>query len=434
MTKDIEEYNNNENIEVVVELKNEEESNENVVLEDDYEVFQYAKENIDLEVEKESLDIDTDLEIGKNEEEEVQSIVEEVSKKELLMQQLEAISTMESGCIDDIVTALRDLHKTIDNSYHQMIDISSNEDENRVVVVGDIHCDFTSLRILLEKIIKDESFDYINDGYILFLGDYIDRGNSFCKVLAILLQLKKIMGDRCILLKGNHELISYSDGQIRSMVNPSDTAIFLNSNYQQDVEFCRLFVEYITSLPVYCIVSSVDKRFLLVHGGITKDIYMNEGAMIDLNGEIIFKSEVEIELEEQESVVLSVVDGQKKEQYLKHMLYSMMWADPNEYKKKLQSSSSRFEFGSQQFDRFMSISNLDILIRSHEPVREGVESFYDGRLYTIFSSGGDNNADSEYGNPKDMCYVESPKYIVINNQSEIDVVDVYNSKNGELSI
>lgn len=50
-------------------------------------------------------------------------------------------------------------------------------------------------------------FDATNEDHIMiFLGDYFDRGKQNAAVLKELLSLKEQYGDRCILLRGNHDV------------------------------------------------------------------------------------------------------------------------------------------------------------------------------------------------------------------------------------
>ena len=70
--------------------------------------------------------------------------------------------------------------------------------KERVVVVGDIHGDLESLKALLERV-------YPLDGYLLFLGDYGDRGEYPVEVYYLILRLKEELPDRVVVMRGNHE-------------------------------------------------------------------------------------------------------------------------------------------------------------------------------------------------------------------------------------
>ena len=44
----------------------------------------------------------------------------------------------------------------------------------------------------------------------------------------------------------------------------------------------------------------------------------------------------------------------------------------------------------------MVANKIDRIFRSHEPVQNGIEAFYDNRLYTVFSTGGTKNQVTGY--------------------------------------
>lgn len=294
--------------------------------------------------------------------------------------------------------------------YYRKITLDKSS-EDKVVVVGDIHCDFASLSTLYKKLSSDRNYDYVKKGYFVFLGDYIDRGHNMLKTILLLLLIKKKMGDRCILLRGNHELIFCQDGILKSYVDPSETADELNGKFAKKQVFLESFANYFNKLPTYCIVSVQEKNILLVHGSIPKDEFTEAGAYIDTpTGEIKFSKEPPEDIDS----------------FRRRMLLSMLWGDPKEVKRKLQiARESRFEFGNEQFNTFMTNSKLNVLIRSHEPEKEGLKTFFDGRLHTIFSSGHIGNPDSQYGIEGSFFGVISPKIEIINHNAEIDNMNIY---------
>lgn len=72
--------------------------------------------------------------------------------------------------------------------------------DERVVIITDIHGCYEECRQLLEKL----SFDKDRDK-LINLGDTIDRGPGIYQVFEFLYDLKEEMGDRCVLIRGNHE-------------------------------------------------------------------------------------------------------------------------------------------------------------------------------------------------------------------------------------
>jgi serine/threonine protein phosphatase 1 len=82
---------------------------------------------------------------------------------------------------------------------------------NKIFVVGDIHGCFDKLCALMDKI----PINYAQD-QLIFIGDYIDRGQSSVDVVDYLMDFKKRVPGT-IFLKGNHEdmLQNYLDGSDR---------------------------------------------------------------------------------------------------------------------------------------------------------------------------------------------------------------------------
>ena len=70
----------------------------------------------------------------------------------------------------------------------------------RYILIGDIHGCYDELIALLLKVKFDDKSDVL-----IFLGDYTDRGKQSYEVYRFLKALRQDMGDRCILLYGNHE-------------------------------------------------------------------------------------------------------------------------------------------------------------------------------------------------------------------------------------
>ncbi len=70
----------------------------------------------------------------------------------------------------------------------------------RNVIIGDIHGCYNQLLEILEKVHFDEEADRF-----ISLGDLMDRGPEPYSVFSYIKELKQRMGDRCVLVRGNHE-------------------------------------------------------------------------------------------------------------------------------------------------------------------------------------------------------------------------------------
>jgi hypothetical protein len=250
---------------------------------------------------------------------------------------------------------------------------TENVDIKRIVLVGDLHNDFNSLSTMLYKLSVSD-YDYFQKAFFIFTGDYSDRGARPLETLRLLYALKTYLGDRCILLCGNHELISLRNGLIKAEFCPADTSEEIMNKYF-NTEINKLYTDYCSRLPFMVTIDNAGKKILVCHGSIPKD-----EAFPLFNLERM----AEIKLPRDEKSVLSL------------MLKQMVWGDPVDYEKKLQENVTRFEFGRQQFTEFMNKNKFDIFVRSHEPVQGGIRYMFENKLITIFSSGGEKNPDSAY--------------------------------------
>ncbi len=70
----------------------------------------------------------------------------------------------------------------------------------RTIIIGDIHGCYRELTKLLEKVKFDKERDQL-----ISLGDLMDRGKQSYEVYNFFRLLKKEMGERCIIIRGNHE-------------------------------------------------------------------------------------------------------------------------------------------------------------------------------------------------------------------------------------
>lgn len=78
--------------------------------------------------------------------------------------------------------------------------------DDKIFAIGDIHGCYDKLAALLKRL----PFNPEND-FLIFLGDYINRGPDSRKVIETLIQLRK-SSNHTVFLKGNHEqaLLEYS--------------------------------------------------------------------------------------------------------------------------------------------------------------------------------------------------------------------------------
>ena len=326
------------------------------------------------------------------------------TRKDLVLETIQAIKETDSDDLPSIMQELKkyfscNINKDYFNDissgdYFRFIDLRNNPD-TRVVVIGDIHCDYYSLAAILIKLSTSE-YDYFNNAVFVFLGDYLDRGAVLFEPLLLLKRLKDILGDRMIMLKGNHESISFNTKkkEIETKVSPNESCSCLNQYCSDDVDFLSQFAAFYSTLPTYVYLKTKNKNILLTHAAIPRDIFHDSFYIDDLSGNIVFEKNVE---------------DNDRLQLRNAILKDMIWGDPKNYEEKIQVKG-RFEFGSKQFLRFAKKNHIDLLFRSHEETAYGYEPFFNDMLYTIFSTGGEKNSQTNY--PK----VE-PAFAVIKNKS-----------------
>ena len=288
----------------------------------------------------------------------------------------------------------KDYHRELNSKdYFHFLDISKDMDA-RVVVIGDIHCDYLSLAAILQKL-SVSSYDYFGKAFFVFLGDYLDRGRSLFEPLLLLSDLKRILGDRMIMLKGNHESLGWSDERsaLIPKVRPHESCDCLNSYFGKDV-FLHQFAAFYNTLPVYVYLKTLDQNILLTHAAVPRDIFLDVIRFDENNGEMLFDSSL------------------PKNTWLSErnrVLQDMIWGDPRSYDEKIQTDG-RFEFGRKQFERWMTRNHLHLLLRSHEEAESGCVTFFDHKLFTIFSTGGKDNPQTGY------TMVE-PAFCILRNKS-----------------
>lgn len=118
--------------------------------------------------------------------------------------------------------------------------------------IGDIHGNYDSLvKLFLEITLKD--FNYQKDKMI-FLGDYIDRGEKSYEVISSLLYLKERHPENFILLLGNHENMA-----IESNYLEDNDMWFYNGGLKtvnsykkhENLEALKIHIKFFNTLSLY---------------------------------------------------------------------------------------------------------------------------------------------------------------------------------------
>ena len=129
----------------------------------------------------------------------------------------------------------------------------------RVVVITDIHGCLDECRELLDRL----SFDKTKD-MLINLGDTIDRGPQIYELFEFLRDLKEEMGDRFVLIRGNHEQMmldaTAGPGSSKDLwyYNSGEKTVFSFINHKHKIQEFRSWYE---AMPLYY----TEERFQCVH-------------------------------------------------------------------------------------------------------------------------------------------------------------------------
>lgn len=100
---------------------------------------------------------------------------------------------------------------------------------SKVITVGDLHGDLKALLDILEELIQtgylDTNFALKRDDvYLVFLGDYVNRGLESLSVMYLLSKLSVVNHGNVILIRGNHEYASTSKYFHKRFIEQKDVA------------------------------------------------------------------------------------------------------------------------------------------------------------------------------------------------------------------
>ena len=170
---------------------------------------------------------------------------------------------------------------------------------------------------------------------MLFLGDYVDRGNFSIEVLIFLYSLKLNFPNEIIMLRGNHESIAMTEHfTFRQEVL---------KKYDGDQDLYELFIETFEAMPI---AADVNGDYLCMHGGISPDLNTLE----DINKINRFI-----------------------EPPLSGFLCDLLWSDPGadkeartlKFAKNVERECS-FRFGLEPVKQILKNNNFLSIIRAHQ--------------------------------------------------------------------
>lgn len=200
-----------------------------------------------------------------------------------------------------------------------------------VIIVGDIHGQFYDMIHMFEKVVDQRNLPKSN---MLFLGDYVDRGNYSIEVCIFLYCLKINFPNEVIMLRGNHES--------RAMTEHFTFREEVLKKYDNDENVYELFIESFEAMPI---AADVNGDYLCMHGGISPEMH----SLDDINKVNRFV-----------------------EPPLSGFLCDLLWSDPGtdkeaktlKFAKNLERECS-YKFGLEPVKQILKKNNFLSIVRAH---------------------------------------------------------------------
>ncbi len=227
-------------------------------------------------------------------------------------------------------------------------------DYDELYTFGDFHGDFDTL---IDMLGKNKILDriYTSDLKLVFLGDYIDRGEEQIELITAVLLLKKMFPDKIILLRGNHEPSPLL------IPHPHDFPETLYMKYGGEAanELYRWFLLLFYRLPF---LARIPGKILFLHGGPVSRILYSKS------------------FEEAFGIGLPCPDD--------YVIEEVLWNDPVNDMSVEYTSSPRgagILFSEKITIKTLELANVKYIVRGHEAV-DGYKFDHRGLLVTLFDA------------------------------------------------
>jgi len=225
--------------------------------------------------------------------------------------------------------------------------------QGEALIVSDLHGDLESLIHIMQESNFLQKMNQNSHAFLIFLGDYGDRGEYSKEVYYTVLKLKLAFPNQVILMRGNHE------GPEDLLASPHDLPMEFQIKFGQKWTKAYLKIRELFG----CLYNAVliEKRYLIIHGGLP-----HEAKGIE---DLAYAHTLH-----------------PKQSFLEEML----WSDPNEGIKEVCASprGAGKLFGENITKQALRNFSVRILIRGHEPCEDGFKFSHNGKVLTIFSRKG----------------------------------------------
>eukprot|EP00933_Yihiella_yeosuensis_P060954 TRINITY_DN63763_c0_g1_i1.p1 TRINITY_DN63763_c0_g1~~TRINITY_DN63763_c0_g1_i1.p1 ORF type:complete len:347 (-),score=41.52 TRINITY_DN63763_c0_g1_i1:59-1099(-) len=232
-------------------------------------------------------------------------------------------------------------------------------------VVGDLHGQLPELLTVLSLCGLPEP----GRNYLVFNGDFVDRGPQSVEIMIILLSLKLAFPDCVYLNRGNHETraMNRAYGFEKEVLLKYSSSLF------------HFFLEVFRYLPLATLIND---SVLVLHGG----LFRREGVTL-----------ADIEDIDRTTCFDRRLPG------MSDLAREIMWSDPQPTPGLQRSPrGAGVLFGPDVTEKFCEDNDLLCIIRSHEVMPHGYRWHHDRRCLTVFSAA---NYVGHAGNLGAVCHI-----------------------------
>jgi protein phosphatase len=261
--------------------------------------------------------------------------------------------------VDEFLQLLKKITQMLDNESGRIGrlritgKLASTRPVGEAIVVGDIHGDLQSLRYIVKHSGFVEKAEKGENVFMVFLGDYGDRGPYSPEVYYVVLRLKQLFPEHVLLMRGNHE------GPNDLLAYPHDLPTHLQRKFgEASSDVYKEIRKFFNSLYNAVLIK---ERYIMLHGGMPS----------------------------QASTVEDLAYAHIKHPR-EHHLEEILWSDPHDGIEGTYASprgAGRL-FGEDVTDKLLEMLNVKVLIRGHEPTDEGFKTNHSGKILTLFSRTG----------------------------------------------
>lgn len=248
-------------------------------------------------------------------------------------------------------------------------------------VFGDIHGNFKDLDYFCSTIVNFDDLRF-SPYHLLFLGDYVDRGQFNVECVAYLFTLKVLAPKRVTLLRGNHE---------DTLVN-GDTRTYGETSLKGQclalfpgplgAEVWERINKVFTQMPL---TANIDKAIFCTHGGLPRYEGGNDDRMELLMNDKFPRFDSFFVIPERES------DFNRR---CRQVACDVCWSDPADDDGMTNHhgfgpnprGNGVILFGSNAVDAFLQRYGFEYIFRAHQEKSDGLKVSKNARVITIFST------------------------------------------------